>query len=865
MKAENAKLFRYPNGFELVFIENRTAPVLAMDLWVRVGSADEAVGEFGLAHLIEHMLFKGTKRRGPGEIAREIEGVGGEINAYTSFDHTVYTVLLASRFASLGLDILSDAVFNSTFDPGELELEKKVVLEEIKRGRDNPHQYLSRMLFSQAYQTHPYGRPVIGDSESVSAFTVDDCRKFMLSAYAPGNMTLVVVGDADANATAEAAGKVFGSTNHRSGKKKRNLPKEPLQRAFRSKIESKDVSDIYFDLAFPGPTAVHKDVPALDLLVTILGQGEGSRLQHGIKLDQNLVRSISAGAYTPRSPGLIYVGGLAEPDKFEAAYCAISTELLRLRNERVSSVELDTAKENVEADFIYQRETVQGQAQKVGYFHAVLGSIAAEAEYLEAMRNVGWNDIQTVARKYFKSSRATLALLHPNGSKPPVHHEKARTLLSVMESSRSKTRVRKSSKQKNFVRRLLPNGARILVKVNPAIPTVALRAALLGGTRREPQELAGIFHLTADSLTKGSTCRSVFDIARGIDAIGGQIDGFSGRNSFGLRGEFLSKYIQEGLELFSDILFRPTFPDEEIEKNLEDAQAALNLLKDNPGAYSFRLFEEILYGSHAYGRDVLGSQDTLSKISADDVRKMFAAALRPENMAIAVAGDVDPDFVCEFLARGIESIEPEGNLPAEPPSPKPLPKPVFRQASTTAEQAHVIVGFLGTDINSPQKYALKVASSILQGQGGRLFRRLRDEAGLAYSVASMCFEGIDPGYFAGYIATSPDNVERARKELMEEFQKLADEEASIEEVAQAKRKLVGSFEIALQENSVQASQMSLDEIFGLGYRSFETYAHSILEVAPADVKNAARQYLTPNAHACMVLSPNAKSSGNQKK
>lgn len=857
MRAENAKLFRYPNGFEFVFIENRTAPVLAMDLWVRAGSADEIEEEAGLTHLIEHMLFKGTERRSPGAIAREIEGVGGEINAYTSFDHTVYTVLLASRFAGLGLDILSDAVFNSTFNPEELELEKNVVLEEIKRGRDNPHQFLSRMLFSEAFQFHPYGRPVIGNKEVVSAFTSADCLDFLRSRYVPSNMTLVVVGDAAANAIAEEVGKSFGATNHRQARKKRKLPREPLQREFRARFEPKDVSDLYFDLAFPGPTAVHSDVPALDLMVTILGQGEGSRLQHGIKLDQNLVRSIGAGAYTPKYPGLIYVGGLAEPDKFEAAYGALCLELFRLRNERASSLELERAKENVEADFIYQRETVQGQAQKAGYFHVAFGGVAAETDYLEALRRVDAEDVQAVARKYFKASRGTLALLHPQGSQPPMNVEKAGDILAGIEGRRTKIKSHTASKRKTFVRHELANGARIMVKVNSAIPTVAMRAALIGGTRREPEELAGVFHLMANSLAKGSTCRNVFDIAHAIDAVGGQMDGFSGRNSFGLRAEFLTKYLQEGLELFSDILFRPAFPDEEIEKNREDTLAAFNLLKDNPGAYAFRLFEETIYGGHAYGRDVLGTPESISRITSQNVRDVFAAACRPENLAIAVAGDVDPDFVCEFLSRIIESIEPLGQLTPELPSPKAPGKAIFRRASTAAaaEQAHAIIGFLGADIHCPQKYALKVASSILQGQGGRLFRRLRDESGLAYSVSSMSFEGIDPGYFAAYIATSPENVERARKELMEEFHKLTAEEAPLEEVEQAQRKLVGSFEIALQENAVQAAQMSLDDIFGLGFRTFETYAKSVLEVTPADVLSAARRFLKPESHVCLVLGP----------
>ena len=855
MSADAPSLIRYSNGFELLFVQNRAAPVVALDLWVRVGSASEAPQEAGMAHFAEHMLFKGTERRPPGAIARDIESVGGEVNAYTSFDQTVYTAVVASRFTELGLDILSDAVFCSAFDAEELEREKKVVLEEIKRGRDLPHHYLSRLLFSEAFAVHPYGRPTIGVESTVGSFVRSDCRRFVERWYCPGNMTLVVVGDADLRDVRGKVGTLFGDRAGQSHRPRAARRREPRFRGFRGRFEARDTTDVYFELAFPGPAASHPDVPALDLLMAILGQGEASRLQHRIKLDRNLVRAVGSGAFTPRDPGLIYVGGVADPARFPEAYTAICEEVFRLRHEPVGLKELERARENLEADFVYQKETVQGQAQKAGFFHVVLGDVSAEAEYLERLRRADAGALRAVTRKYLTSSRCVLALLHPRQAAPPWPSVEAGVLTQSIEDESGRVLRSRSARRSAFSRRVLPNGARVIVKVNREVPVVAIRAAALGGTRREPENLAGAFHMMASALVKGTRTRTVYDIAHEIDAVGGQIDGFSGRNSFGLKAEFLSKYLEDGLDLFADVLCHPTFPDEEVEKVREDTLASIRLRKDNPASYCFRLFEEVLYSTHPFGRDVLGRPETVERVTAEDLRALFAAAIDPAHLAVAVAGDVDPDLVQEFLLRALEHLAPAGLLPAAPASPEIPAGSRSHWVEAPIEQAHVVVGFLGTRIQSADRHALRVASGLLSGQGGRLFRKLRDELGLAYAVTSTCVEGLDPGYMAGYIATGPENVDRSAQGLLEEFRRLAEGDAPDDEVAQAQRKLAGSFEIALQENGVQAGQMALDEIYGVGYRTFQTYARTVLSVTPAEVIGAARRYLAPGAHTMVILGP----------
>ncbi len=842
----------WPNGLELLCLPNPAAPVVALDLWVRVGSAAESPAEAGVSHLVEHMLFKGTRRRGPGELAREVEGVGGHVNAYTSFDHTVYSVTVASRYAQLGLEVLADAVLHSRFDVEELEREKLVVLEEIKRGRDLPHQYLSQLLFAELYREHPYGRPVIGTQDSVAQLTRTTCMGFWKRWYRAANLTLVVAGDVVPAEFAAQVEDCFGGAPARPRPRWPACPHEPAPAAFRFRSEARDVAETYFELAFPAVAASHPDVPALDLLVAILGQEEGSRLQHRVKLDRNLVHAVGAGVYAPCQPGLVHVGGMADPDRFPEAYRAICEELFRLCHERVGAHELRQARDSLEADFVYQRETVQGQAQKAGFFHVVLGDTAAEQAYLDGLAAVDTERLRAVARKYLRAPRAALAVLTPRDWEGGVAAEPcARSTADA--AAPPPRRIRRAGRRSATLLRLA-NGVRLVVKRNPDPPLVALRAACLGGTLHEAPPLAGAFHALAETLTRGTNSRSVFDIAHSVDALGGQLEGFSGRNSFGLRAEFLSRNLAEALELFADVLCRPSFPETELAKVRADARAALRLRRDNPAALAFRTFEELLYHDHPYGRDVLGSAATLDALCAEDVATLYARSLRPESLVVAAAGDVDPDRLAAFLAHDLERLAPRDPAPAVGPPPAAVRAPRRRTRHAATEQAHVVVGFLGADVLSADRPALKVLNGILSGQGGRLFVRLRDHLGLAYSVSSTALEGLHSGYLATYAATDPERADQARDELLAECARLAAAPPDPAELERAKRKIVGSFEISLQESAFQAAQLALDEVYGAGFRSLADFARRVLAVDADALADVASRYLGAPP-VCAVVGP----------
>src|SRR5215510_9092771 len=403
-------LFTLDNGLRVVIQEDHFAPVVAIQIWVKAGSADETPDVAGAAHVHEHMIFKGTARRPVGAIAAEVESSGGHINAFTTADHTVYHLILASRHFATGLDIIADAMQHATFDSHELGKELQVVMEEWKRGEDSPTSRAATELFRLTYTAHPYGRPVIGYRETIEALNRERVLNFYQRWYHPNNMILVIVGDIDREAARQEVLRAFTNRPAVSLPVRPRTP-EPPQQGLRLSVVDMNVEEFYLYLAFPLPPATHEDVFALDLLSYILGGGESSRLVQTLQADKELVNWISAYAYTPQDPGLFIVAAALEQDKVRSTLEEILAALFRCKQTLVSPAELARARTNLESDFIYRRETVQGQARQLGYFLTVFNDPDFESQYLNGLAMVPPQALQRVAQRYFPSDALSLVLL----------------------------------------------------------------------------------------------------------------------------------------------------------------------------------------------------------------------------------------------------------------------------------------------------------------------------------------------------------------------------------------------------------------------------------------------------------------------
>jgi zinc protease len=866
--AMDAERFTLPSGLKVLLLPNHATKVVAFQAWVGVGSADEPEALAGIAHVFEHMLFKGTRRRKVGEIAQEVEGAGGEINAWTSFDQTVYHLVIASRYFDTGLDILADALQHSSFEPHELERELKVVLEEVKQGEDNPSRVATQAVFSTAFTRHPYRRPVIGYSKTVRSFTRPRLIDFFRRNYVADNVTFVAVGDFDASAARAKISAAFQRMARRPASRRapkhsparRARPVEPVQRAPRAHTTTQDVREVHLQLAFHVPGIGHPDVPALDVLGIVLGQGDSSRLVSRVRRDAQVVSDVYTYSYTPRDPGLLVSGATLPPERLNAALDAILGETFLLCHEPVSAEELDKAKTIIESDAIFQKETVQGLARKLGFFESVAGGLEAEAEYLRAVREVSTEQLLEVAPRYLKAENATVSVLAPREGKwPSAAQLKARVTAADMAArSRARSRpARQVGGSGEVIRVALPEGAKLLVQRDASVGVVALRAVWMGGQRFEDEQTAGINNLLAGLLTRGTRSLSGDALAREIEGMAGAIGGFSGRNSFGVRAELLGRHFDRGLELFSECVLAPTLAPEELERERRQVLEEIRTQEDNVSASAFRLFAQTLYREHPYRLDAIGTAESVAGLSRDKLALYHRRHVRPSDMTLAIVGDVDPQAV---IAR-VHALFPAGAGPAvtgairlprvEEPPPGPLE--VFR--SQNKQQAHVVYGFPGTTVANPDRFALELLSTVLSGQGGRLFVELRDRRGLAYRVSAFSVEGVDPGYFAVYIATSPENLAVALAGIREELDKVMTRPIPKAELDRAKRYLVGAHEISLQRRAAIASTLAFHECYGLGWDEYRRYAPAILAVSAADVRDAARRYLDPARSVVATVRP----------
>ena len=865
-----AQRFTLDNGLTVLFEEQRAAKVAALQVWVKVGSADERLDQAGLAHLHEHMLFKGTKRRAPGQVAGDVESQGGEINAWTSFDQTVYHVVIASQFTRQGMDVLADMIRGSTFDADELSREIEVVCEEIKRSLDAPQRKASRDLFATAYSVHPYQRPVIGWEETVRSFSRDKVLDFYQRHYAPKNIVLSLVGDlSEAEARAWSQESFGGDWERPPYEAVPPRPVEPLANARRFCFRTDEVKEAYFNLAFPIPAVDHADTPALDLLAMIAGQGHSSRLLLEVKRKKSLVNEIHAYAYTPKDPGLWSVSMTLPQAKLEPAFEEVARVLEGLRTQLVSDDELQMVKALVESDAVYQRETVQGMARKLGFYETSAGGIEAEKRYYEQVALVTPQRLREVALRYLDFDRAVVTGLFPQGTgfddraaarildaaKGRVTPAAAPASPAPQEPLRILTPRATRKGVSGIIEEKLPSGARILIREEPAVPLFAMRAAFLGGLRYEKSSDNGLTLLLGRMLTRGTPSRDAETISRKIDALAGSLSGNSGRNSVGMRGEFLSKHFASAFDLFADCLLHPSFPEGEFERERALQLQDVLTREDKPSGVAFELFAKTLFHTHPYRMSTLGERQTLEALHPDRLRDYHQRFCDPSQLVLSVVGDVRAE---EVLARAHEAFGQSLGHAALPPTvPDELAPSTPREAMRTLAKAqtNLVLGFRGATLRDPWRHALEVLSTILSGQGGRLFIELRDKKSMAYSVSSLNMEGLEPGYFAVYMGTSPEKVPAALAGIREQLERIRDEAVTETELARARQHLIGTHEIGLQRNGARAGLLALDALYGLGQENFLHFAERISAVTVQDVQAAAQRVIDFSKSALAVVGP----------
>ncbi len=828
-----------PNGLTLLVQPAHTAPVAAVQVWVRTGSIHEG-GQTGagLAHFLEHMMFKGTARREGRAISATVQAHGGNINAYTTFDRTVYHIDLPAVHTGLALDVLADLVLHSTLPPAEVDKEREVILREIAMTRDDPDNRLAEALFATAFREHPYRHPIIGHREIFAAVTRDDLLAHYRARYVPDNLVVIVAGDVDPAAVRAAVAQHFGPAP-RTGLAPVFIPPEPAQLAPRAVRLFEDVEVTRAGLAWPIPGLTHPDAPALDLLATLLGHGDSSVLWQSVRERARLVHSIDAHSWNPGGQGLFYLSFTCEPGKHAAATAAIHRELERVAARGFTAAQIRKAVRQSAVGEVNSRKTMGGLAARLGAAEVVAGDLRFGETWFRRLARVTNAGLRGVLRAHLVPARLTEISLDPVAARPapPVGAGRA---VSVPD----------------FTLETLPNGARLLLQPDNRLPNLHFRLLCGGGPVQEPAGERGVTALLATLLTRDTRRHSAAEVAERIEEVGGSFYPFSGNNSLGLAVEVLPGDSVRALAVLGDALLAPAFHPASFAIERDAQIADLRLADDDVVELGRRRLRARFFGAHPLALDAAGDIPGLQALSPAGVAAHWRRLGVAGNLVLAVAGDFDARKLGPKLRALLAKLPrgPAGGPVSDPSPPFPPAAGDFLEQQPR-EQAVVFQAFPGPGFLSEDFYTAEVADELFSGMSSRLFERVREEQGLAYFVRAARVTGVEEGMFYFYAGTAPGKETAVLAEIDGEIARVQAGDLAPGELARCQTRLKAARVMGLQTNSSRAMQAGLGVLYGLPPNDWQNYDARIDAVTVDALRGFARRRLTRAARVQLIVRP----------
>jgi zinc protease len=826
-----------PNGLTIIVQEDRSAPVASVQAWCGTGSVDEnAHLGAGLSHILEHMLFKGTKTNPANAIAQKVQDVGGYINAYTSFDRTVYWIDVPKDGVSVALGVLTDAMMNSTLPVEEYAKEQEVIRREFAMGMDDPDRMAGQLLFATAFQRHPYRLPVIGLLDVFNQLSRDDVMQYYNARYVPNNLTFIIVGDVDADAVYRQL-ETFFKDHPAKSLQPVFIPAEPPQLG-RRETHQEFVTDLTrLSLAWHIPEITNPDVPALDLLSTILGDGRSSRLYRQVREETGLAYGVSAFSYTPGDPGLLGIDATVEPEKRDAARDLILKIVDEIKKNGATADELAKAKKISLSHHLGALTTMRGQASDLGSNWFLTRNLNFTRDYLDAVQKITSDDVRRVAAKYLVDDNLTVTSLNPKAA--------------VTAKNGTSTPVAAGEIQKIE----LSNGLRLLVREDPRLPLVSMAAVFRGGLLAETRANNGITRLMSKVLLKGTKTRTAEEIADTIEAVGGSIGSDAGNNSFSVALDVTQPDLRLGIEILADVLLNATMPEAALARERQVQLAGIKEDEEQLTTVARNILREALFRDHPYALRGKGSADSIAKLQRKDLVAFRDRHLVARNAVISIFGNVKATEVRELFETALGEMKPGELALTGAPQPAPLGQTVTVESLKEKAQGVLMVGYRGADMFSPDRYALELIDEASSDLGSRFFVRIREQMGLAYYVGASQMQGLVPGLFLFYLGTDPQKIEPVRAALLEEIGKLATDGLTEVELARAKKKLIGQQQIANQSNDSFGYMAALDELYGLGFNHYKTLERDVDVITLQDVRRVAAKYFLNQPFVLALVRP----------
>ena len=848
-----------PNGLTVLVRPDRSAPVAAVVTYVKAGYFDETDDVAGIAHVLEHMFFKGTPTRGVGEIARQTKASGGYLNASTIYDHTRYYAVLPSSGFAAGLAIQADAYAHSVIDSHELRRELEVIIQEASRKADSPEAVTTESLFELLHDRHRIRRWRIGREAGLRALTRDNLLAFYRNFYRPSNTILVIVGDVDPRDALQQVEELYGSLPDESPQRQPGGQETALPgRRYRRLCG--DVTQWHGAFGWRTPGALHPDTAALDVAATILSSGRASRLYRAVR-EQRLATSVTAWNYTPTELGVFVVQLEGETHQAGAALGETWQQVSALQGS-VSSTEVTRAQRLFESRQLRRLETMEGQANYLADWEA-LGGWALGDEYTRAIMTCTPRDVQRVAGQYLDAQHGSLLLYEPAASEPwattaqdafaQLNRHPASTLVdgavdaqTVAPAAASVAMVPEQVVQGVQVFRM-SGGVPILVRQRAGAPIVHLGVYSSGGASREPAALAGLGTILTRAALKGSRQRDAATIALQSELLGGGIAASTSSDGLGWGISVPTGAFAAAVALLAEVVLDPVLAADAVDTERAVARSQLSQLRDDMYRYPTRLSTEAAYGAHPYARSALGTDDGLSRLTAADLLAWHAQQVRAGDLVLAVVGDVVPHEAAAVLARAFAPMQRVERAPLDPPVWMGRAQPNAEQRDKA--QTAISLAFPGPARGDAARHTAHLIAVIASGLGGRFFDELRERQSLAYTVHVAPTVRVAAGMMQAYIATSPDKEDAAREGLLQQFRRLQDEPVTTEELERARTYALGTHAIAQQNSGHLLGEMMDAWMYGAGLSELGDAEAHIRSVTATSIQALAQRCFDPARRA----------------
>lgn len=827
------RVLHLANGLTVILQQNKTAPVVAARVYIKAGSLTEQeyMGT-GISHVLEHLVAgASTQKMKEAQSQQILKSLGNDSNAYTTHDHTCYFITTTAEKWPTALDLLAAWTTDADFSRDEFAREYQVVQREIEMGDADPSRTFYKMTAANRYTVHPAQHPVIGYKPAFQKLTWEDCRTYYKRIYVPDNMIVSIAGDIDLDAAEKQVSQAFG---HVPRKKfpSISLPDEPAVLTPRVSIGHADIRIARVQWAFPTVSLYHPDQYPLDVLASILADGDSSILVSRLRDELGLVQGVSASNYTPGyAAGQLGIMAALPPGKIAEAQKALLAELKTIIDKGVEAAAIQKAKTQIAGSFIYGNQTAEQQASRNASDFLGTGSIDYSKKYVEEIRKVTPQQVREAARRYIRTDALLTTMLLPkNVSDAAVARviDKQNADLTAQEIQRT----------------VLSNGMTVLIKRNPSSPIVTMNLYVKGGLLAEDDSNNGIGNAMMTMLTRGTKTRSQQQIAEFFDSTAGDISAASGNNTFGINVTCLKENAAKTFEIFADIALNPSFKADQLERLRPRLLQAIDRSREEWFSEGMQFLRQNYFADSPYRRTSVGRKEVVAKLTPGDLQKHFESHFfRPDQAVLAIYGDIDPKQAEQWA--NTFSTMPKGHGELKLTSTRAPATRVTQQSGKPS--AGILIGFgPGMTINNPDRDAVIIMQTMLSGYGspgGSILHETLRGKGLVYVVHSMNFAGPAEGLYIVAAQGEPKNADEIIRLILEKIDEIKAGKFSEDDLKLAKNQAITGEQLRDQTIPAQALSDALDELMGLGYNDSAQQAERLKKVSKEDITRVAKTYL----------------------